>query len=129
MNGQPQNSASSFSPNMQQRMSIVRWAVGTFGAGIAGFIAGKGWATSDQVMGVLTSDTFIQGISAIGSLAALAWGLLAHTQKNVAAAVSKMPDIAGVITNDTAAGRQLATSIPGPAVSPAGSLEAKAMAK
>ena len=110
-------------------MSIVRWAVATFGAVVAGFIAGKGWATAGDVMGVLTSDKFIQGVSAIGSLSVLIWGLFAHKQKNTVKAVSEMPDVAVVVTKNTAAGIELAKSISGPEVSPAGSPQAKQLAK
>jgi hypothetical protein len=115
-------------PNSEQIKSGVRWAIATFGAAAAGFIAGKGWATSEQVMGVLTSDEFIQGISAVATILALIWGLFVHKQQNAVKIASEIPHVAAVITSDTPAGKELAAAIPGPGVVVAGTVAAKAVA-
>ena len=115
--------------NPDQTKSLVRWMVSAFGAGFAGYIAGKGIASADNILGVLQSDTFIQGISAIVTLGALVWSLFSHREKNVAAAASSMPNVAGVITKDTPQGAALAKAVPDPAVTQAGSAKAKAIAK
>ncbi len=114
--------------NSQQVATTVRWAVTAFGATAAGFVAGKGWASAGDVLGVLQSDTFIQGVSAVISLVALVWGLFRHTEKNQIAATDAIPTVAGVITKDTPAGRELARAIPSATVATAGTPKAKIVA-
>ncbi len=111
--------------NGQQVATTVRWAVTAFGATAAGFIAGKGWASAGDVLGVLQSDTFIQGVSAVIALVSLAWGIFRHSEKNQVAATDAIPSIAGVITKDTPAGRQLTKDIPSETVATAGTPKAK----
>lgn len=115
-------------PNAEQIKSIVRWLVATFGGAIAGFIAGKGWATSDQVLAVVSSDEFLQGASAVATVLAAIWGLFVHRQQNAVKIASEVPHVAAVITTDTPAGEALAAAIPGPAVVMAGTPTAKAVA-
>lgn len=111
--------------NEEQVKSGVRWAVATFGGVVAGWFAAKGWFTIDQVTGVLNSPVFL---SLAGSLIMGAWGLVTHTQKNAVNVVNNMPEVKGVVTNPTAAGVELAKSIPGPTVAVAGTTDAKAIA-
>jgi len=114
--------------NQSQVASAIRWLVTAFGAVIAGWIAGKGWASANDVLGVLSSDTFIQGIGAVIALVSLVWGLFRHTEANQVAAVNKMDTVAGVITKDTPEGKKLAKAVPGSTVAPEGSPAAKAVA-
>jgi hypothetical protein len=116
------------SPNAEQIKSAIRWAAATFGGAIAGFVAGKGWATSDQVIAVVTSDEFIQGAGAMISLVFGIWGWFVHRQRNAVKVASEVPHVAGVITADTPEGKELAAAIPGPAVVVAGTAAAKAVA-
>ncbi len=110
--------------NSQQAATAIRWAVTAFGATAAGFIAGKGWASAGDVLGVLQSDTFIQGVSAVIALVSLVWGLFRHSEKNQVEATNAMTNVAGVITMDTPAGRQLAKDIPSETVATAGTAKA-----
>jgi hypothetical protein len=116
--------------NTEQIKSGVRWVVATFGGMVAGFFAGKGWVSSETVMQILTSETFI-GI--VASAAALVWGMFTHTQQNAVAVVGKIASdpespVRGVITENTKEGKELAASIPEGVVAHKGSVEAKAVA-
>ncbi len=114
--------------NNQQVASAVRWVITTFGASIAGYIAGKGMASAGDVLGVLQSDTFIQGLGAIVMLVPLIWSLFRHTEKNQIAATDKISEVAGVITANTPAGQEIARAVPSPTVAPAGSRRAEDIA-
>lgn len=114
--------------NPEQTKSVVRWFVSTFGGVVAGFIAGKGWATAEQVMGVLTSDTFMQVAGALITLGAGVWGLVVHKQANAVAVVEAMPEVRGIVTAPTVEGRALAAAVPSSVVVPAGTPAAAAIA-
>lgn len=115
--------------NTEQVKSLVRWLVAAFGASLAGYIAGKGWAPKADVLDFLGSDKLIQIVGAAATLVSLLWSLRSKTERNVVVAANAMPNVAGVITNDTPAGKQLAKDVPDPAVASAGSASAKAIAK
>ena len=87
-------------PNQEQIKSFIRWAVATFGAAVAGFIAGKGWATSDQVIAVVSSDEFIQGISTVITILSLIWGLFVHRQSNAVKVVASIDPQMKVVVPD-----------------------------
>ena len=117
-------------PNAEQIKSAISWLVTTFGAGIAGFVAGKGWATSSQVELVITSPLFLQiATAAVGTILPLLWGLYVHTQKYATAVVDQIPEVAGVITAPTAAGAALAKSVASVTVASAGTAQAAAVAQ
>lgn len=112
--------------NEEQVKSGVRWVISTFGGVVAGWFAAKGWFTIDQVTGLLNSPLVISGLSTLG---VLIWGLITHTKTNMVAVVDKMPEVAGVVTKPTAAGQELAMSVPSPTVVPAGTTAAADVAK
>lgn len=116
--------------NQEQVKSAIRSLITTFGGVIAGWFAAKGWFTIDQVTSVLNSPTTI---SILASIAAGAWGLVAHTQKNAVAVVdtiAKQPDspVKAVVTESTEAGRALADALPGNTTVVAGTSAAVAKA-
>lgn len=116
--------------NQEQVKSAIRSLITTFGGVIAGWFAAKGWFTIDQVTSVLNSPTTI---SILASIAAGAWGLVAHTQKNAVAVVdtiAKQPDspVKAVVTEPTDAGRALADALPGNTTVVAGTTAAAAKA-
>lgn len=115
--------------NPEQAKSLVRWLVAAFGASLAGYVAGKGWASKEDVLNFLGSDNVLQIAGTIATLASLLWSLRSKTEKNVVAAANAMPNVAGVITKDTLEGKELAKAVPDPAVVPAGTATAKAIAK
>jgi hypothetical protein len=117
--------------NTEQIKSLVRSLVSTFGGVIAGFFVGKGWFTSDQVMSVITSETFI-GLAASGIVAG--WGFITHSEKNAVAVVADIAanpasPVKGIIVEPTPAGQALAMAIPAQTIVPAGTTAASAMAK
>jgi hypothetical protein len=126
----PDNSASKPSgitivPNAEQAKSAVSWFVTTFGAGIAGFVAGKGWADAKTIMALLNSPEFMNAaVWAILTLPTLIWGLYVHTKKYATEVVDAIPEVKGVITDQSEAGKALAKAIPSPTVVVAGSLVA-----
>lgn len=82
--------------NKEQVYGIIRGLVITFGGLVAGFIAGKGWATSDQVLAFLNSEVFISlSVSAI----MMAVGYVGRSSKNQIDKVSKLPEVSAVVTD------------------------------
>lgn len=109
--------------NQEQVKSAIRSLITTFGGVIAGWFAAKGWFTIDQVTSVLNSPTTL---SILASIAAGAWGLVTHTQKNAVAVVddiAKQPNspVKAVVTKPTEAGQELADALPGNTTVVAGS--------
>lgn len=111
--------------NAEQVKSTIRWFVATFGGMIAGWFAAKGWFTVDQVLTVLNNPTLI---ATAASLVMGAWGIFVHSKTNAVAVVDAMPEVAGVVTKPTVAGRDLAQAVPSSTVTPAGSPAAKSLA-
>jgi hypothetical protein len=107
--------------NPEQLKSGIRWMIATFGP----FIIAHGYAsqgTLELVGGILIS------------LAPLVWGMFTHTQTNAVAVVdtiAKQPDspVKAVVTEPTAAGRELAEAMPGSTTVVAGTQAAATLAK
>lgn len=99
--------------NTEHVKSGVRWVIATFGAAFAGWAAAKGWMTTEQIMSILTGETFI-GIVVAG--VSLAWSMFTHTKANTVAVVAAMPEVARVVTNATPEGKALAKAVPNPTV-------------
>ena len=116
-------------PNAEQAKSAVSWFVTTFGAGLAGFIAGKGWASTQQVMSLLNSPEFMSAaVWAVMTLPTLAWGLYVHTKKYATEVVDAIPEVKGVVTDSSPAGLALAKSIPSATVTTEGTKSAASVA-
>jgi len=112
--------------NQEQLKSVLRSLIQTFGGVIAGWFAAKGWFTVDQVLTVLNSPTLL-GI--VTSIIAATWGMLSHSTTNIVAVANALPEVQGVITTSTVAGKALAESIPADTVAVAGTSAATAVAK
>lgn len=102
--------------NQEQVKSAVRWIIATFGP----IITTHGYASASTL-------EMIGGI--VISLAPLIWGMFTHTQTNAVAVVdtiAKQPDspVKAVITEPTAAGRELADAMPGSTTVVAGTVDA-----
>jgi hypothetical protein len=100
--------------NTEQIKSAIRWLIGAFGMGLAGWFAHSGYVSQQQVMDVLNSPVFM---SLAVSLVSAVWGLVTHTQSNAVAVVAKIAadptsSVVGVVTTNDAAGRTLANSLP-----------------
>jgi hypothetical protein len=117
--------------NNEQMKSALRSLIIACSGLIAGWFASKGWFTTEQVTAVLSSPVFLSlATAAAGGI----WGLTTHTEANAVVVVSdiaKRPDspVKGIITEPTYEGRQLAASIPGPTVAPAGTADAQKLAE
>ena len=107
--------------NPEQLKSGVRWVIATFGP----FLIAHGYASSGTIE--LAGGVII-------SLAPLIWGMFAHTQAAAVAVVdtiAKQPDspVKAVVMEPTAAGRDIAASIPGDTTVVAGTQAAAAAVK
>ena len=111
--------------NLQQAKSLVRSFGQTFGPLIAVYLAARGVLPADQVMAIFNSDV-LMGLAA-SALFAL-WGYVTHSQPNAVAVVDAMPEVAGVVTKSTVAGKSLAESVPSQPVAVAGTPDAKSIA-
>lgn len=83
------------------------------------YAVAKNWipvGISDQVIAVVIGLVTIF----------LGWKL--NTQPSLVAATQSLPDVKAVVTQPTAAGRELASAVPSDAVVPAGTAAAKAVA-
>lgn len=95
--------------NQQQTTELVRHLITAFGGVLAGWFAAKGWLTSEQVMAIINSPTFI-GIVVTGI--GMAWGVISRTKKNVVASVAALPEVKAVVTEASPAGGALANVTP-----------------
>lgn len=96
---------------------------------VAGWFAYKGWISAERAMDILTGP--VLGALATAGSGAI-WSALTHRQSNAVAVVAQIAKdptsaVKGVVTEPTAAGRELAASIPGPQVAAAGTHEAAQM--
>jgi len=91
-----------------QVMSALRWFIATFGGAIAGWAAARGWASSDTILAILNSQTFL---GVVGSIVALVFGQMARTPTALLTTVAKMPEVKQVVTTP-----DLAESTPSPKV-------------
>lgn len=111
--------------NSEQLQDIVRHLITTFGGAVAGWGAAKGWLSAEQILAILNSQTFVGLV--VGAIGAI-WGLVSRTKKNIVGAAAALPEVKGVVTEATIAGRNLADTVPSDAVAPAGSPEAAKVA-
>lgn len=112
--------------NPEQTKSLIRSLVATFGGMIAGWFGHAGWITADQVLAILNSPTFA-GLAA--SLVVAVLGLFTHTKTNAVAVVDAMPEVAGVVTKPSVAGRSLAAAVPSSTVATAGTPAAASISR
>lgn len=106
--------------NQEQVKSAVRWFITTFGASIIN----HGWASSSTL-------EMVGGV--VVAAAPFVWSMFTHTQANAVAVVddlAKKPDtgVKAVITDNTAAGHDLANAIPGNTTIAAGTAAAARIA-
>lgn len=97
---------------------------------VGGWFAAKGWFTTEQISAVLSSPVFAALVTMV---AGAIWGIFNKTERNMVAAVdalAKDPSspVKGVIVANTPAGKELANSIPGATVVPAGTAAADKIA-
>lgn len=125
----PASSGFTVVPNAEQAKSMASWFITTFGAGIAGFVAGKGWVSAAQATSIISSPYFYEALVwAIVTLPTLVWGLYVHTKKYATEVVDAIPEVKGVVTDTSAAGLALARVIPSDTVVVAGSAAANSIA-
>lgn len=116
--------------NNEQITSIIRQVMLVVAGMISGVTFISKFFTPDQVVSLLTSDTVIGVLVSLvtGSIAS-AWAIITRSNKNLVVAADKVPGVAGVITQPTVQGRELASSIPSPTVVSARTVDAEAVAK
>lgn len=68
------------SPNKEQVKSGLRTLIATFGGVLAGYFMARGWASSETVMSVLTSEAFL---SLSASAIVFIWGIVSKTRNNL----------------------------------------------
>lgn len=112
--------------NKQQVIDLINKLVATFGGMVAGWGAAKGWFTIDQALSVMNNQVFI---GLIASAAVMGFGWFRNKKSQLVARVNDLPEVAGVVTKPTAAGRDLAEAVPEATVAPAGTVAAQAIAK
>lgn len=107
---------------MEPALGALRPILAVIGTLAASF----GWVSPDEVSSLTDLIVRISGdVLAVGSIAWAAW---ARRQKALVQAVNAMPEVQGVVTAPTAAGRALADSIPSHTVATAGSPAAATVA-
>jgi hypothetical protein len=107
--------------NVEQVKSAIRWVIATLGP----FLIAHGYTTDGTLQ-------LIGGV--LISLAPLIWGMVTHTEANavtVVDTIAKQPSttVKAVILEPTAAGKDLAASIPGNTTVVAGTVAAAEVAK
>lgn len=93
---------------------------------VAGWFAAHGWISEKTITAMMKSEVFE---FIVGALVTSAWGVVAKRQGSLIATVDALPDVAGVITKPTLAGRELAKDVPSATVVPAGTEAAAAIVR
>lgn len=106
--------------NPEQIKSLLRWFAATAAGGI---LLAKIGITADQIPGI------VDALAAITTAAVALWGVLVHTRTNALVVAAAQPNVVGVITASTPAGKALSDAIPSEKVQPAGTPEAATIAK
>ena len=115
-----------FNPTQEQIKSGIRWLITAFGMGAAGWFAHSGYITSQQVMDIFNSPTFMTlAVAVVSGI----FGLMNHTQTNAVKVVDAMAKdpaspVQAIITTNTPEGKELAQAIPGVTTVPAGTTAA-----
>ena len=144
-------------PNWDQYASVARSVI-IFSGGVLTTLGVLSATDMQTITGGLNdigegAKLIIKGVGAIIPVAAAAWGVYNSSLKSkvaavnaaapaalatavaqvkpaeMIAAVDALPDVKGVVTQSTARGQALATSIPSPTVVSAGTTQAEAVAK
>jgi len=111
--------------NQEQAMKTIRWFIATFGSGIVGFAAGRGWVDADLLTSLLNSEVVIGALASIGMMV---WSWLSGRKKSQVASVAAMPEVKAVVVEPTPAGAAIADRTPDNVVS-AGTSAATNLAK
>src|SRR5262249_61120647 len=113
----------SLSMHSQQMPALVQKILLAVGS-IATYL---GLVSADQ-MGQLTSS-ILAIVGPLSTIATIAWSIAGKTQPKLVAAVNAMPEVKGVVTTDTTAGRELAHAVPSNTVVAAGTPAAAQIAQ
>jgi hypothetical protein len=111
--------------NIEQAKTTIQWFFTTFGAGIIGFAAGKGWVDADMMNALINSPTVI---TAIATVAVGVWQFVSRSKKNRVADVAAMPEVKGVVMEPVPAATPIVAKTPENVV-PAGTQAATELAK
>lgn len=116
--------------NSEQIKSLIRQLMLFIGGLIAGTSFVSKFFTVEQVTTILTSQTVVNTLAGLITAGiASAWGLIARSDKNLVASANALPQVQAVITKPTPEGKELANAVPSPAVVPAGTRQAEALAQ
>jgi len=111
--------------NLEQAKSLIRSFAQIVGPILGVYLSARNVLPADQVTAIFTSDAFVGVAAAI--LFGL-WGFFTHSKTNAIAVVDAMPEVAGVVTKPTIAGRDLAQAVPSQTVAVAGTPDARSIA-
>lgn len=111
--------------NTEQKLAALRNLLQALGG--VGLILFPTLITADQLSEAVGYTMTI--VSAGTSLSTFVWDIIGKSNKNLVAATNALPEVKGVVTQPTAAGRELAAAVPGQSVAPAGSADAQQIAK
>lgn len=112
-----------FGMSNEQLLGLLRQFLPVLGTilGTLGWVKPENWATSSAIIMSVAGAALVI-ISAI-------WSLIDKTKASIVAKADALPEVAGVIMNQSAAGQVLASSIPSQTVVPAGTVAATVVAK
>lgn len=79
--------------------------------------------------GAVTAVDWTTYTGIILTVAPLAWSAYERTKARMVAKVIALPEVKGVITTNTEAGKDLAAAVPSPAAVPAGTIDAATVAR
>ena|ERR1022692_912652 len=120
--------------NQEQVNSTLRTLMGTIGGMVMGWFASKGWHLSpDEAKNLVSLLQSPEAVGLIISAGSGILGLMAHTQANAVAVVTKIAadpnsPVVGIITANTPEGRSMA-AVPATEIAVANSPGANAISK
>lgn len=93
-----------------------------------GTILGMLGVVNPEIVGNYVNTAMLV-LGALMVIASSAWSIYSNLKSSIIASANAIPEVKGVITTNTTAGRTLADSIPGPTVATAGTSDAAKIAK
>lgn len=111
--------------NTEMLKGLLRNALVAGSASLGTWLVARGYLSADQVKTLAQSIDWGSVASFVVMAAGIVWSALDKRKKNIIAAANALPEVAGVITAPTQAGRELAQAVPSPTVLAADSPQAK----
>lgn len=115
--------------NTEMIKGLLRNALVAGSASVGTWLIARGYLSVDQVNSLAQSIDWTAVASFLVMIGGFVWNAVDNRKKNIIAAANALPEVAGVVTKATPAGRDLAQAVPASTVVSADDPEAKQLVK